>query len=132
MFQSGHSNYCCGRCFETYAEEHGDECDPGRDDVGDSAACAAASVSSDDSDGPPPWAGFSDEDELDMTTERQAQVRQPFELSEDRAADVAMARRNWMPVGHTHENIDGVFVGAMAHLRELALGQQLERGAPEP
>ena len=70
--------------------------------------------------------------ELDMTTERQAQVRQPFELSEDRAADVAMARRNWMPVGHTHENIDGVFVGAMAHLRELALGQQLERGAPEP
>ena len=70
--------------------------------------------------------------ELDMTTERQAQVRQPFELTEDRAADVAMARRNWVPVGHTHENIDGVFVGAMAHLRELALGQQLERGAPEP
>ena len=67
-----------------------------------------------------------------MTTERQAQVRQPFELTEDRAADVAMARRNWVPVGHTHEDIDGVFVGAMAHLRELALGQQLERGAPEP
>jgi hypothetical protein len=65
--------------------------------------------------------------ELDMTTERQAQVRQPFELSEDRAADVAMARRNWVPVGPL-----GVFVGAMAHLRELALGQQLERGAPEP
>ena len=43
-----------------------------------------------------------------------------------------MARRNWVPVGHTHENIDGVFVGAMAHLRELALGQQPERGAPEP
>ena len=71
--------------------------------------------------------------ELDMTTERQAQVRQPFELTEDRAADVAtMARRNWVPVGHTHEDIDGVFVGAMAHLRELALGQQPERGAPEP
>ena len=68
-----------------------------------------------------------------MTTERQAQVRQPFELTEDRAADVATkARRNWVPAGHTHEDIDGVFVGAMAHLRELALGQQPERGAPEP
>ena len=62
-----------------------------------------------------------------MTTERQAQVRHPFELTEDRAADVAM----WVP-GHTNEDIDGVFVGAMAHLRELALGQQPERGAPEP
>ena len=41
MFQSRHSNYCCGRCFETYAEEHdGDNCDPGRDDVGDSAGWA--------------------------------------------------------------------------------------------
>ena len=63
-----------------------------------------------------------------MTTERQAQVRQPFDLTEDRVADVAM----WVPVGHTNEDIDGVFVGAMALLRELALGQQLERGAPEP
>ena len=63
-----------------------------------------------------------------MTTERQAQVRHPFELTEDRAAGVAM----WVPVGHTNEDIDGVFVGAMALLRELALGQQLERGAPEP
>ena len=62
-----------------------------------------------------------------MTTERQAQVRQPFELSEDRAADVATARRNWVPGVFV-----GVFVGAMAHLRELALGQQLERGVPEP
>ena len=41
MFQSGHPNYCCGTCFETYAEEHSDQCDPGLGDVGDSAACAA-------------------------------------------------------------------------------------------
>ena len=59
-------------------------------------------------------------------------MRQPFELTEARAADVAMARRNWVPVGHTNEDIDGVFVGAMALFRELELGQQLERGAPEP
>jgi len=66
-----------------------------------------------------------------MTTERQAQVRQPFELTEHRAADVAtMARRNWVPDGHTHEDIDGVFVGAMAHLRELALGQLTRPGPP--
>ena len=62
-----------------------------------------------------------------MTTERQAQVRQLFDLIEDRAADDAM----WVPVGHTHEDIDGVFVGAMALFRDLALGQQPERGAPE-
>ena len=55
-------------------------------------------------------------------------MRQLFDLTEDRAADGAM----WVPVGHTHEDIDGVFVGAMALLRELALGQQPERGAPEP
>ena len=67
-----------------------------------------------------------------MTTERQAQVCQPFELTEGRAADVAMGPRNWIPNGHTNEDVDGVFVGVMAHLRELALGQQLERGAPEP
>jgi len=44
MFQPIPYQYCFGRCFLTYAEEHGDECDPGRDDIGDSAACAAASV----------------------------------------------------------------------------------------
>ena len=35
-----HSNYCCGTCFGSYAEEHSDQCqcDPGRDGVGDSAA----------------------------------------------------------------------------------------------
>ena len=67
-----------------------------------------------------------------MPTERQAtQVRQPFELIEGRAADVAMGPIPWVPVGHTHEDVDGVFVGVMAHSRELALEQQLERGAPE-
>ena len=68
-----------------------------------------------------------------MPTERQAtQVRQPFELIEGRAADVAMGPIPWVPVGHTHEDVDGVFVGVMAHLRELALEKQLERGAPGP
>ena len=66
-----------------------------------------------------------------MTTERLAQVRQPFELTEGRAAGVAMGPIPWVPDGHTHEDVDGVFVGVMAHLRELALEQQLERGAPE-
>ena len=68
-----------------------------------------------------------------MTTERLVQAGQPFELTEVGAADVAMGPRNWIPNGHTNEDVDGVFVGVMAHLRELALGQQLdERGAPEP
>ena len=32
-----------GTVLETYAEEHSDQCDPGHDDAGDSAVCAAAS-----------------------------------------------------------------------------------------
>ena len=57
-----------------------------------------------------------------MTTERPAtQVRQPFELIEDRASDVAMGPIPWVPLGHTHEDVDGFFVGVMAHLREIAL-----------
>ena len=73
---------CCHECVT--GEGHSAACD----------ATAAAAEDSEDSDGPPPWAGFSDELELDMTTERLVQVGQPFELTEDGATQFSGELRN--------------------------------------
>ena len=68
MSQSGPFNYCCGRCFDTYADEHSDMCEYGRNDVGDSVLGFSDSgrtpvpAAFHDVDGPPSLTVASDSD----------------------------------------------------------------------
>ena len=85
MFQTGPFDYCCGRCFDTYAEEHSDMCSTGRDDVGDSVSCSSASGRApvptsvhcvlDSGDGPPTLTAASDSESGGEVLDRSSSFR---------------------------------------------------------